>query len=323
MLTKSKIPSHFSVIKSGNETIFVKRGYSEIVKNIVFNNRFSVNRQATNIDIKSGRGQYLSIPIAKDSTEKIIIRDYKHGGLFGKLFGNVFFNWNRPFNEIYVNEIAFQKNVPTAEAIAVYKRKLWGVFYKASFISKEVTDAVDIIQFLRESPIEFIQKSKRSIISALARLIRNMHDAGIYHADLHLKNILLKKDTKDGFNAYIIDLDKSVFLDSLGVNQRIKNLLRLDRSFEKMRCLLGKADTRNNNSYEFNINHNGLAEKADIGSLKKKINLISRTDKIRFLRSYVLHNNALGNDWKIYIRQHYSHYSTHRFWWFVLGLFRK
>ncbi|HHT9106635.1 MAG TPA: lipopolysaccharide kinase InaA family protein, partial [Candidatus Wujingus californicus] len=210
MLTKSKIPSHFSVIKSGNETIFVKKGYDETVKNIVFNNRFSVNRQATNIDIKSGRGQYLSIPITKDSTEKIIIRDYKHGGLFGKFFGNVFLNFKRPLNEISISEFALQRGIPSAEVIAITQKRIFGIFYKATFVSKEIKGAIDILQFLKETPLEFIQKSKKSVIFALVRLIRNMHDAGIYHADLHLKNILLRKNLNGEFQAYIIDLDKSV-----------------------------------------------------------------------------------------------------------------
>src|SRR5574337_1208829 len=90
-------------------------------------------------------------------------------------------------------------------------------------------------QLLKESPSRFIQKSKKSVIYALVRLIRNMHDAGIYHADLHLKNILLKGDSNGEFNAYIIDLDKSVVLNELNIDQRIKNLLRLDRSIEKLR----------------------------------------------------------------------------------------
>ena len=352
MLTKSKIPSHFSVIKSGNETIFVKKGYDEIVKNIVFNNRFSVNRQATNIDIKSGRGYYLSIPITKDSTEKIIIRDYKHGGLFGKLFGNVFFNFKRPLNEISISEFALQRGIPSAEVIAVTQKRIFGIFYKATFISKEIKGAIDILQFLKETPLEYIQKSKKSVIFALVRLIRNMHDAGIYHADLHLKNILLRKNLNGEFQAYIIDLDKSVIFNKLSINQRIKNLLRLNRSFEKLRWFSGETimyqrNTEDSGNYSSpiplsqggragGIMENGVSDKkyqfngpvsqSDTSgegtkhkSMNQKIKLISVTDKIGFFKSYMLYNHAIDKDWKRYIRQYHSHHALHRFWWRVLG----
>jgi len=175
----------------------------------------------------------LSVPIAENSMERFVIKDYRHGGLLGKLFGGVFFNGNRPLNEICISEVASQRGVPSAEVIAIAKRRLWGLFYKAKFISKEIDDAVDIIEFLKKFSAEFIQTYKKPVIFALVKLIRNMHDAGIYHADLHLKNILLKKGLNGEFTAYIIDLDKSVVLNKLDIQQRIKNLLRLDRSLEQ------------------------------------------------------------------------------------------
>jgi len=322
MSHKQKVPPAFSRVERGDTTLFIKEGYKEIILRMVFDTEQSrrktsllkqnQNGEKGSADVKFGRGSYLSVPIANNSEERFIIRDYRHGGLLGKLFGGIFLNGNRPLNEIYINEIAFQKNVPTAEVIAVCKRKLWGIFYKASFISREITGATDIIQFLKESALEFVQKSKKSIIFALVKLIRNMHDAGIYHADLHLKNILLKKDSNGKFSAYIIDLDKSVFLDRLSIDQRIKNLLRLDRSVVKLRWLSGETFI-------------GMGEQpfAFTHALKQKADLISATDRLRFFKSYMLYDNALTKDWKMYIRQRQSHYSMHKFWWFVSGLFRK
>jgi len=311
MLHESKIPPAFSIVKKGDTTLFVKDGYKEIVLPIVFDTESLHNREKDDATIKFGRGIYLSIPIAENSTERFIIRNYRHGGLLGKLFGKVFYDGNRPLNEIYVNEIAFRKGVPTAEVIAITKRKLWGLFYKADLISKEIHGAVDIAQFLKESSLRFIQKSKKSIIYALVRSIRNMHDAGIYHADLHLKNILLKGDSNGEFNAYIIDLDKSVVLNELNIDQRIKNLLRLDRSIEKLRWLSGEIDISQND---------GSGERVTHVSLSQKIGLISKIDRIRFFKSYMLYGNALDKDWKRYVRQCHSQHVMHKLWWRVFGL---
>ena len=311
MMHESKIPPAFSIVKKGDTTLFVKDRYKEIVLPIVFDTESLHNREKDEATIKFGRGTYLSIPIAENSTERFIIRNYRHGGLLGKLFGKVFYDGNRPLNEIYINEIAFQKGVPTAEVIAITKRKLWGLLYKADFISKEISGAVDIAQFLKESSLRFIQKSKKPIIYALVRLIRNMHDAGIYHADLHLKNILLKGDSNGEFIAYIIDLDKSVVLNELNLDQRIKNLLRLDRSIEKLRWLSGEIDISQND---------GSGERVTHVSLSQKIDLISKIDRIRFFKSYMLYGNALDKDWVKYVRQYQSQHAMHKLWWRVFGL---
>ena len=327
MLHKLKIPTSFSVVKKGSITFFVKEPYKEIIINMIINAGYLHNKDGSNVTVKFGRGSYLSIPVTHNNAERFVIRNYRHGGLLGKLFGGVFCDGNRPLNEIYINEIASQKGVPSAEVIAITKRKLWGFFYKADFITKEISGAVDITQFLKESSLQSIQKSKKPIIFALVKLIRSMHDAGIYHADLHLKNILLKKDLNGEFNAYIIDLDKSVILNTLSINQRVKNLLRLDRSLEKLRWLSGatnisQTDTRDPGNHQFNRDcspSNDLTNSEKLVPINKKLNLISRTDRIRFFKSYMLHN-PFDKDWKKYIRQYPSSYSLHKFWWRVLGL---
>ncbi|HHT9136572.1 MAG TPA: lipopolysaccharide kinase InaA family protein [Candidatus Wunengus sp. YC60] len=312
MSQKLKIPPSFSVIKRGGTTLFVKDGYQKIITDLIFDPE-SLHKYKNDTQVKFGRGSYLSVPVTENSTERLVIRDYRHGGLLGKLFGGVFFNENRPLNEICISEIAVQKGVPSAEVIAITKRRLWGIFYKANFISKEISGALDIIQFLKESSLNCIQKSKKPVIFALVKLVRNMHDAGIYHADLHLKNILLKKDTNGEFTAYIIDLDKSVVLNKLDIHQRIKNLLRLDRSLDKLRWLSCK-------EYQFNVPVSHGDKSGE--SLRQKIALISKTDRIRFLKAYILFGNAIDRDWKKYLRQGHSHHALHKFWWRLLGLSR-
>ncbi len=328
MFQKQKTPASFSIVKMGNTTLLVKDGYKEIVFRMVFDKEFLHKSDKGGTNIKSGRGTYLSIPLNEDRTERFIIRNYRHGGLLGKLLGGIFYRGNRPLNELHVNEIALQRGVPSAEVIAITKKRLWGLFYTADFISKEISGATDIVQFLKEFPQEVIQRSKKSIIFILAGLIRNMHDAGIYHADLHLKNILLKMDSCGKFHAYIIDLDKSVIANNLTIEQRIKNLLRLDRSLVKLRWLLEKTSTFHKNTKEqkdylskmSHLHNKETGEKAMRIPINQKTGLISKSDRIRFFKVYMLLGNALDNDWKTYIRQYHSHYTLHKLWWRISGL---
>ncbi|OHB41746.1 MAG: hypothetical protein A2069_03155 [Planctomycetes bacterium GWB2_41_19] len=348
MSQKLKIPAFFAIVKRGNTTLFVKEKHKESILRIVLDKEF-LHKSGNNTQVKFGRGSYLSVPVTENSTERFVVRDYRHGGLLGKLFGGVFLNGNRPLNEMFTSEIASQRGVPSAEVIAVAKRRLWGIFYKAKFISKEIDGAVDMIEFLKKSSAEFMQRYKKPVIFALVKLIRNMHDAGIYHADLHLKNILLKKDSTGEFTAYIIDLDKSVVLDKLDIQQRIKNLLRLDRSLEKLRWLAGKTHSYQKNMKDDGSNHasplprwEGTKGRVKQGFPNKdyqynvpashsnesgeffgqKIASISRADRLRFFKAYMLFGTAIDRDWKKYIRQYQTHYSLHKFWWRVSGFSR-
>lgn len=299
MLHKSMILPTFSMVKKGNTILLVKDQYKELLCNMVFHPKTFEDKRNETDTVKFGRGAYLTIPVTGNNRERLIIRNYWHGGLFGKLFGGIFYNEKRPINEIAVNEIALKNNVPAAEVVAIIKRRLWGLFYKADFVSKEIPDAVDIIQFITESSLPSLQRFKKPIICVLAGLLRNMHDAGIFHADLHLKNILVKRETNGEFHTYIIDLDKSVVTEKLSIDKRMKNLLRLDRSVEKLRWLSDKTDT----------------------SLNQKTDLISAIDKIRFFKSYMLYGAALDKDWKKYIHRHHSRHDIHKFWWCISRYF--
>ncbi|MFN3531553.1 MAG: lipopolysaccharide kinase InaA family protein [Candidatus Brocadia sp.] len=343
MSWKLKEPTSFSIVKRGDTTFFVKEGYKDAILSMSLDKNFPRIGKKDDTNRKFGRGICLSVPATKNSTERFVVRNYRHGGLLGKLFGGVFYDGNRPLNEVFLNEIAARKGVPSAEVIAIAKRKLWCVFYKADFISKEIPGAVDLVQFLKESSPALIQKSKKSIIFALVRLIRNMHDAGIFHADLHLKNILLKGDTNGEFQAYIIDLDKSVVLKELNIEHRIKNLLRLDRSLEKLRWLSGAIKISQKDVSTFGNPHGFSLSPVELSgknysskisvpqndwsgermmhvSMSQKIRLISKADRIRFLKWYMLYNNTLDKDWKRHVRQFHSQHLMHKLWWRVLGL---
>ena len=61
-----------------------------------------------------------------------------------------------------------------------------------------------------------------------------MHREGVYHSDLNLKNILIRKKP-DGVDGYIIDFDKAkLFLGKLPSVLAKKNLDRLLRSALKL-----------------------------------------------------------------------------------------
>ena len=59
--------------------------------------------------------------------------------------------------------------------------------------------------------------------------IRQMHDRGVCHADLQLKNILVADA-----GIFLLDFDRAQVHDNISPLARARNLLRLRRSFEKL-----------------------------------------------------------------------------------------
>lgn len=118
---------------------------------------------------------------------------------------------------------------------------------------------------------------KRSAIERVADELRRLHAAGVYHGDLTLKNILINPS-----GVYIIDLDKARLAGGRVESLDVMNLSRLNRSVEK--CL----------------GHSRL---------------VSRVDKLRFLRRYLGGTDRL----KELALVCGSGLWFHRVWWLLTG----
>jgi tRNA A-37 threonylcarbamoyl transferase component Bud32 len=138
----------------------------------------------------------------------------------------------------------------------------------------EVPRAMDLIQYLSEieahRSCESIS-SKRKTIRSVGLLVRQFHQAGFFHGDLQLKNILVAGD-----QVFLIDFDRSYRKPTLSAKERIKNLLRLNRSVEKWRRL-GLSITRTDRWRFF------LAYAGDDRKIKETMAKTLRRYSLRFL----------------------------------------
>ena len=162
-----------------------------------------------------------------------VIRPYFHGGAFRRVTRGWFFTWPpRPFRELAITEELRRRGLPTLEVYAACVRRPFGPFYRGWLITRQLPDAEDLWSALRTGFAERLgfERALRVVAESIAAL----HREGVYHADLNLKNILVRAE---GANvaAYIIDLDKAkVFLGKLPKPLASKNLNRLERSVRKL-----------------------------------------------------------------------------------------
>lgn len=293
MLHDKWLPDNFTTIRRGKATIIVRKDYKKILSGIDWQDTDST------IDTKPapdaafvGRGNCKAIQ-TNGEDGRLIVRRYRHGGLLGIITGDLFWNYARPLNELLVSEHGRAMGMATLEVVAIIKHQVSPPFFRADLITREITGAIDLIRCVKEE--NRLLKKKRVIIRKAARAIRVMHDIGIYHGDLHLKNLLVKIDRNDNVAVYIIDMDKSVLYPRMDITKRMKNLHRLDRSVVKLAASFSALGA---------ISESG-------GSTFP----ISTADRVRFAREYTDFRPVSGLNWRWLVRSSSVSYRLHKLWW--------
>ena len=196
-----------------------------------------------------GRTPHPSVSL-KDE-KRMVVRQYSHGGLFRIFTRDLYLFGARSIRELALTEKILSRGIPTIQPIGAIHRSALLLLYKAWLLSLEISGAKDLIQYFQEigpHPSRERLLHKRRAIRSVGLLVHQFHEAGFFHGDLQLKNILLS-----GEQLFLIDFDRSYQKDVLTADEKKKNLFRLNRSVEKWKRL-------------------GLP--------------ITRTDRLRFLRTY-------------------------------------
>ena len=178
-----------------------------------------------------GRGSLQSLRLANG--ERALLRRYRHGGALRGLTGDIFFTWPpRPFHELAVTEELRRRGVPTVEVYGACVEPVWGPFYCGWLATRALEGAQDLWAAFQSGFVREV--GEEAALRAVAKSLRAMHRQGVCHADLNLKNILLRRDS-GGVTGYIIDFDKAkLVLGSLPLPLAKKNLDRLLRSARKL-----------------------------------------------------------------------------------------
>ncbi|MBI5779439.1 MAG: hypothetical protein HZA49_08290 [Planctomycetes bacterium] len=285
------IPAYFKVKESAGEWRIIHSEYESAIDSL-----FSVGGNTPGAGTVQGRGDYPVVKI-KSSTGKEdegVIRVYRRGGLAGLVLPDIFNNARRQLNELVLTEMGRMNGVPLPEIMGLQIKWVLPFFYRARIVVKKVSDAVTL-----EETLSFLAKEgdnrkelytkKINLIASLVKAIRQLHNAGIYHRDLNIRNILVKRGGLD-FTSYIIDLDKSAYelgSKGLSLDKRIDNLIRLNRSLDKMLFKTGQSFR----------------------------SVISHTDRLRLFESYFRDAGLTQAQKQIIINKCLKEAGLHKWWW--------
>lgn len=285
------IPPYFKVKESAGEWRIIHADYESAIDSLL-----NGGYNTTDTGLVQGRGNY---PVANvksiDGKEaEVIIRCYRRGGLAGLVLPDIFNDARRPLNELIQTEKGRADGVPLPEVIGLQLKWVLPFFYRARIVVKKIPDAATLEETLFSLDKKGLNSKelygqKANLIASLVKAVRQLHNAGINHRDLNIRNILVKRADFD-FKAYIIDLDKSEYetgKTGLVLDKRIGNLIRLNRSLEKI------------------LFKTGLFLK----------DAISRTDRLRLLESYFQVDGLTRVQKKEIISKCLKQAGLHKWWW--------
>lgn len=160
----------------------------------------------------------------------LVVRASRKGGLLRRVRGPLFHGRYRPLDELVLGLRLAGARVPVPDAVgAVVLPRGHG--WRGFLLTREVPDAVDLERFLYGGSA--VPAGRREVLAEAGRSVRRLHDAGVSHADLHPKNLLLDPH---GDRVLVLDLDRArAFERPLTEEERLENLTRLARAVEKHR----------------------------------------------------------------------------------------
>lgn len=166
----------------------------------------------------AGRGTVSCFPLA---TGRGLVRQYLRGGILRHILRDRYLLNNRPRREWALHTFLFDEGFPVPEPLGVMWEKR-GLLFSGALATRYV-EAQHLLDFLQASPPQ-----AGAILLRVGKVVRRMHELGVYHADLQVKNILIGPA-----ETFIIDFDNARRYDKLSHLARCRNLLRLRRSFDK------------------------------------------------------------------------------------------
>lgn len=172
---------------------------------------------------ESGRG---SIGRFSVNGQACVLRHYRRGGLIKHFSNDAFLNIRcfscRAEKESSLLLSLGALGLPVPEPLA-FRVRYSGLLCKMDIVLKEIPQSENLVDILKREGIDAATWKK------IGKVLRQFHDANVYHADLNAHNILLDKKNK----VWLVDFDKSGVIKHSGWCWKARNIARLKRSLQK------------------------------------------------------------------------------------------
>lgn len=168
-----------------------------------------------------GRGNIYLFPLSDGKFG--VVRECFRGGLVRLMMRRHYLFLNRPLREFLRHREIERIGVPAPPLLGVCWRRT-GCLYSGLIATERITGRTVTAALSQTSDFN----EMCHILCACGKAIRAMHDKGVWHADLQLKNVMIADD-----GPVFLDFDRARIYSSLPDRRRWNNLFRLRRSLLK------------------------------------------------------------------------------------------
>ena len=170
----------------------------------------------------TGRG---AIKILKVNGQALVCRKYLHGGIFRKITVDAYLTARRAVREMDILRLLKQQGVNVVRPLCAMATCTLP-FKRLFLITLFEEGARDLVESARKAG----RTERLRLARALAHLVWSMLSQGVYHPDLHLRNVLVAGDGA----LVLLDFDKAK-VRPIGPKEVLRLVWRLYRYTEKLR----------------------------------------------------------------------------------------
>lgn len=166
--------------------------------------------------------------------EHALVRRYHRGGAMRHVNGSRYFLGHRSFEELAVTERARASGVRAPLVLAAAERRRV-VGYDAWIATSWISGARDLVGWL----VAASPSGGEAALEEMGRQVSAMHEGGVAHPDLNLRNVLVGSVEGARPAIHLIDFDRArAFADGVPDSRRRSDIERLVRSARKLGALI-------------------------------------------------------------------------------------
>lgn len=227
-----KESTEFSVNTRDTYTMYRHRFYPEALIDTLLENYHTVSRDHLMILKKTPKETVSLLSATYDGEAyRVVIKESLFNTFFARLRNSIFRSRARR-NWIGTKALRV-RGISTPDALALLEYRAGVLMRRTLLLTRYVEQSHELNEYVlmryNRTLSEAELRRKKRFIAALAGLIRDMHQKGIYHADLKSNNILVREEG-DAWKLSVIDLDRIGFRSSLSFNERANNLAQMNAS---------------------------------------------------------------------------------------------
>ncbi|HEX6751640.1 MAG TPA: lipopolysaccharide kinase InaA family protein [Longimicrobium sp.] len=223
----------FVPMVDGRTRLLVRRGWEDAAEHLSDPDTVRAD------DAVSGGREVHPVTTLPDGT-RVVVRRYRRGGVMRWVNRVLYFGGNRAFDELRATERARAGGVRAPVVVAAIERPARLAGYRAWLATVLVAGGIDFAAWLSDQGGDADRRA--AVLREAGRQIALMHDAGVAHPDVNLRNLLVVAGEAEP-EVYLLDFDRAdVSATPVSAARRERDLRRLGRSARKLQAALAPGD---------------------------------------------------------------------------------